>query len=79
MLNEMVPEMRWNGVTYLPEWQKSARAKLSELLGLNEINLFGISLGRILSVLLIIALLFCILYLLFLTFRVVYTLTIHDS
>ena len=37
LLDKIAPEMRWDGKSHLPEWQKSARAKLSAILGLDEI------------------------------------------
>ena len=42
LLDTKAPSMRWDGKTYLPEWQKSARAKLAELLGLNEIAKYAV-------------------------------------
>lgn len=41
-LDIQIPSMRWDGKSYLPLWQKNARGKLSELLGLNEIAKYAV-------------------------------------
>ena len=42
LLDKEIPSMRWDGKTYLPLWQRSAREKLAELLGLNEIAKYAV-------------------------------------
>lgn len=38
LLEESIPSMRWDGVSDFEEWKESAREKLTELLGIGEIE-----------------------------------------
>lgn len=42
LLDSEIPSMRWDGNSYYPLWQKSAREKLCDLLGLNEIAKYAV-------------------------------------
>ena len=41
LLDEIVPELRWDGVIPYKEWKAAARARLHDLLGISEILLKG--------------------------------------
>lgn len=43
LVDEIVPAMRWNGVTPYAEWKKEAVKKLDDLLGLDEIRPFAVA------------------------------------